>query len=102
MFHQRLFVPKALSWKCHTSSHVYVSIIFAHEVEFKTAHAFSQLVQVQISEMEALMQLLQSEADREVRRVQEQMSELEVLSTSLGAAALILDLRLSMIQDDIV
>eukprot|EP00435_Cladocopium_sp_Y103_P068572 s344_g31.t1 len=32
---------------------------------------------VQISEMEALMQLLQSDADREVRRVHEQMSELE-------------------------
>ena len=39
--------------------------------------------------MEALMQLLQSDADREVRRVQEQMSELEVLGAVAAALVLV-------------
>ena len=67
----------------------------AHEVASKQR---LPSVQVQISEMEALMQLLQSDADREVRRVQEQMSELEVL----GAVAAVLILVRIEVNHDIV
>ena len=47
------------------------------------------------------MQLLQSDAHREVRRVQEQMSELEVLGGWVAAAMMLSDLRYFEVTHDI-